>query len=180
MANQNVLEARGLVPRGRVPSWLGLVGWILSAAAAAAVGALASRNADTFYAALSKPTWAPPGSVFAPVWSTLYVLMGVAAWLVWRARPATAEARTIQRRGLMLFVAQLALNALWTWLFFAWRQGAMAFGEIVFLWFAVLATMWHFNRVRPLAAWLLAPYLGWITFATALTWAVWQRNPGQL
>ena len=114
------------------------------------------------------------------MWSTLYLLMGIAAWLVWRARPATTEEDVSRRHGLALFVAQLALNALWTWLFFAWRQGGMAFGEIVLLWLAVLATIWYFGRVRPLAAWLLVPYLGWVSFATALTWAVWQRNPGQL
>ena len=72
------------------------------------------------------------------------------------------------------------MNALWTWLFFTWRQGAAALGEIVMLWLAVAVTIWHFGRVRPLAAWWLVPYLGWVTFATALTWAVWQRNPGQL
>jgi len=77
-------------------------------------------------------------------------------------------------------VGQLVLNALWTWLFFAWRQGAMAFGEIVLLWLAVAITAWYFSRVRPLAAYLLVPYLGWVSYATALTWAVWQRNPGQL
>jgi tryptophan-rich sensory protein len=118
--------------------------------------------------------------VFAPVWSALYVLMGVAAWLVWRAQPATPAARASRRRGLALFVGQLGLNALWTWLFFAWRQGALAFGEIALLWLAVAITTWQFGRVRPLAAWCLVPYLGWVSFATALTWAVWQRNPGQL
>jgi tryptophan-rich sensory protein len=129
---------------------------------------------------LVKPAWAPPAWLFGPAWSTLYVLMGIAAFLVWRAQPATPANRAVRQRGLALFVAQLALNALWTWLFFAWRQGALAFGEIVILWLAVLATLWHFARVRPLAAWCLAPYLGWITFAAALTWAVWQRNPDLL
>jgi tryptophan-rich sensory protein len=161
-------------------SWLALLGWVALAATAGAIGAVASRNAGDFYRVLAKPTWAPPGWLFGPVWSTLYLLMGIAAWLVWRARPATTEEDVSRRHGLALFVAQLALNALWTWLFFAWRQGGMAFGEIVLLWLAVLATIWYFGRVRPLAAWLLVPYLGWVSFATALTWAVWQRNPGQL
>ena len=178
MADRAALESA--VARRGLPSWLALVGWILLAAAAGAVGGIASRNADTFYGALAKPAWAPPGWLFGPVWSTLYVLMGVAAWLVWRAQPSTQADRDVRRRGLALFVGQLALNALWTWLFFAWRQGAMAFGEIVLLWLAVLATAWHFGRVRPLAAWCLVPYLGWVTFATALTWAVWQGNPGRL
>ena len=141
---------------------------------------MASRDAGDFYGALVRPAWAPPGWLFGPVWTTLYVLMGVAAWLVWRARPATAEERDVRRRGQALFVGQLALNALWTWLFFAWREGALAFGEIVLLWIAIAITAWHFGRVRPLAAWLLVPYLAWVSFATALTWAVWQGNPGRL
>ena len=166
-------------PRGR-RSWLALLGWVALAAVAGAVGAIASRDAGDFYGALVKPTWAPPGWLFGPVWSALYVLMGVAAWLVWRARPVAPADRATRRRGLALFVGQLALNALWTWLFFAWRQGAFAFGEIALLWLAVAITTWHFGRVRPLAAWCLVPYLGWVSFAMALTWAVWQRNPSQL
>lgn len=162
------------------PSWLALLGWVALAAAAGAVGGIASRDAGVFYAALAKPTWAPPGWLFAPVWSALYVLMGVAAWLVWRARPATPAGRASRRIGLTLFVGQLVLNALWTWLFFAWRQGALSLGEIALLWLAVIVTTWHFARVRPLAAWCLMPYLGWVSYAAALTWALWQRNPGQL
>ena len=162
------------------PSWLALLGWVALAATAAAVGGIASRDAGAFYGTLAKPTWAPPGWVFGPVWSALYLLMGIAAWLVWRAQPATPADRAARRRGLALFVGQLGLNALWTWLFFAWRQGAVAFGEIGLLWIAVALTTWHFGRVRPLAAYALVPYLAWVSFAMALTWAVWQRNPGQL
>ena len=161
-------------------SWLALAGWVALSATAGAVGGFASRNAGAFYGALAKPEWAPPGWLFAPVWSALYVLMGIAAWLVWRARPATSAERISRQRGLALFVGQLVLNAMWTWLFFAWRQGAMAFAEIVLLWIAVVITMWYFGRVRRPAAWCLVPYVGWVGFATALTWAVWQLNPGQL
>ena len=171
MADDGAVGARG---------WLALLGWVALAATAGAVGGIASLDARVFYGALAKPTWAPPGWLFGPGWSALYVLMGVAAWLVWRARPATPEDRASRRRGLALFVGQLGLNALWTWLFFAWRQGAVAFGEIALLWLAVVVTTWLFGRVRPLAAYLLVPYLGWVSFAAALTWAVWQRNPGQL
>ena len=180
MANRSAVEIRRPGARHGTRSWLGLPGWILVSAAAGAVGAVASRNAESFYSTLVKPDWAPPGRVFGPVWSTLYVLMGIAAWLVWRTEPSTAAGRALRQRGLTLFVAQLALNALWSWLFFAWRQGALAFAEVVLLWIAVLLTAWYFGKVRPLAAWCLAPYLGWITFAAALTWAVWQGNPGKL
>ena len=171
---QDTADRRG--PR----SWLAMLGWIVLVAIAAALGGFASRDAGTFYGALAKPSWAPPSGLFGPVWTLLYLLMGVAAWLVWRTSPATSDVRTLRRRGLALFVGQLVLNALWTWLFFAWRRGAMAFGEIVLLLVAIVLTTWHFGRVRPLAAWLLVPYLAWVSFATALTWAVWQRNPGVL
>lgn len=166
--------------RGEGPRWLGLAGWLALVTVAAALGGLASRDAGSFYGALERPAWAPPAWLFGPVWTTLYLLMGVAAWLVWRVRPGNAEASAIRRRGLALFVGQLVLNALWTWLFFAWRQGALAFGEVVLLCLAVVATIWYFSRVRPLAAWCLVPYLAWASFAMALTWAVWRRNPGQL
>jgi tryptophan-rich sensory protein len=106
--------------------------------------------------------------------------MGIAAWLVWEARPATPELAAVRRRGLALFAAQLILNALWTWLFFAWRQGAAALGEILLLWMVIVIMIREFRRVRPLAGWLLAPYLAWVSFAAALTWAIWQRNPEQL
>ncbi len=180
MTHLGAADADRTTTRRGPPDWLALVGWLALSAAAGAVGAVASRDASDFYGALTKPSWAPPGWLFGPVWTTLYVLMGVAAWLVWRARPATPSDRASRRRGLALFVGQLALNALWTWLFFAWRRGALAFGEIVLLLLAILVTAWYFARVRPLAAYLLVPYLGWVSFATALTWAVWQRNPGQL
>lgn len=180
MAHDGVVETRSTAARQGPQSWLALLGWVALAATAGVVGGIASRDAAVFYGALVKPSWAPPGWLFGPVWSALYLLMGVAAWLVWRARPATPADRATRRRGLALFVGQIALNALWTFLFFAWRQGALAFAEIVLLWLAVAITTWHFGRVRPLAAWLLVPYLGWVSFATALTWAVWQGNPGQL
>ena len=170
-------------PAARPPalrSGLALLGWLALAAAAGALGGLASRDAGAFYAALAKPAWAPPPWLFAPVWSALYLLMGLAAWLVWRERPPSAAAEQARRRGLALFVGQLALNALWTWLFFAWRQGAAAFGEILLLWGAIALTVWQFWGVRRLAATCLVPYLAWVSFAAVLTWAVWQRNPGQL
>jgi len=101
--------------------------------------------------------------------------MAVAAWLVWRARGWGGA-----RVALSLFITQLACNALWTWLFFAWRDGALALAEIVLLDVFIVATMVAFHRVRPVAAALMVPYLAWVSFATALTAAVWQRNPALL
>jgi benzodiazapine receptor len=154
---------------------LGLAGWLLVTFAAAALGGFASREAAAFYATLARPGWAPPGWLFAPVWSALYLLMAIAAWLVWKARGFRGA-----RAALSLFLVQLAGNALWTWLFFAWRLGAAAFAEIVVLWLLIVATIVTFWRVRPVAGLLLVPYLLWVSFATALCWTVWKLNPGTL
>lgn len=154
---------------------LGLAGWLGVAFLAGAIGAIASIDAKSFYAELVRPPWAPPGSVFGPVWTVLYALMGVAAWLVWR-RGANAAVRG----ALSTFLVQLAANALWSWLFFAWHLGGWAFGEVLLLWALIAATAVSFWRVDRLAAALLLPYLAWVTFAAALTLAVWRLNPGLL
>lgn len=151
---------------------LGLLAWLAVSFAAAAIGGVASANAGDFYRELIRPEWAPPGWVFAPVWSALYVLMGTAAWLVWRERGFRGAGT-----ALALFLIQLAANALWTWLFFAWHRGALAFGEILVLWVLILGTVVAFWRVRPIAGALLLPYLAWVTLASALSYATWQRNP---
>lgn len=156
-------------------AWRSLIGWILLSLAAGAVGALATSQAREFYAGLVKPAWAPPGWLFGPVWTALYLLMGVAAWLVWRRGGWAAAAG-----ALSLFLVQLACNALWSWLFFAWRSGALAFGGIVVLLALIVATLVAFARVHRLAAGLLLPYLAWVAFATALTHAVWRANLDQL
>lgn len=154
---------------------LGLLGWLAAVFVAGGIGAVASVRAASFYAFLSRPDWAPPAWLFGPVWTVLYVLMGVAAWLVWRDRGFRGAST-----ALSLFIVQLAANALWTWLFFAWHLGALALVEIVVLWLLVAATIvafWHWHR---LAALLLVPYLAWVGFATALTWSLWRMNPGTL
>jgi len=155
-----------------VNPWVALAGWIALCAFAGAIGAIASVDAKEFYATLTHPAWAPPSGVFGPVWTLLYIAMACSAWLVWRER-GFARARG----ALGLFVAQLALNALWSWLFFAWHRGALAFVDIVALLALIVATIVSFARIRRLAAWLLAPYLAWVSFATLLSYSVWQRNP---
>ena len=153
----------------------GLIVWLAASLATGAIGALATRNAREFYAGLVKPEWAPPGWLFGPVWTVLYLLMGVAAWLVWR-RAGWAGAGV----ALSLFLAQLICNALWSWVFFAWRRGAWALADIVLLVVLIVATLVAFARVDRLAALLLVPYLAWVLFATALTDAIWRANPDQL
>ena len=151
---------------------LGLAGWLLLSFAAAGAGGIASANAGTFYTQLDRPGWAPPPWLFAPVWSVLYLMMGLAAWLVWKERGFDGA-----RTALALFIAQLVANAVWTWLFFAWQEAGLAFAEIVILWLMIIATTVAFWKVRPLAGALLAPYLLWVTFASVLTYSLWQRNP---
>jgi len=154
---------------------IGLVGWLAITFAAAASGAMASIAAGDFYVQLTRPDWAPPVSVFGPVWTTLYALMAIAAWLVWR-RGGFREHGV----ALSLFLAQLVANALWTWLFFAWRRGGIAFADIILLWLLLFATLLMFWRVRWIAGALLVPYLAWVSFAAALNYTVWQLNPAVL
>jgi translocator protein len=148
---------------------------VLATASAALIGGVASVGAAEFYRQLSKPEWAPPAGVFGPVWSVLYLLMAIAAWLVVRARGWLDAGPAIS-----LYLIQLAFNALWTWLFFRWRLGGIALLEILVLWNLVLLTTRAFWRTRRVAGLLLLPYLAWVSFAAALTYAVWRRNPGQL
>jgi len=143
--------------------------------AAAVLGALASLDANTFYAALDRPAWAPPGWLFGPVWSVLYTAMAVSAWLVWRRHGREGAGGAIT-----LFVVQLGVNAAWSWFFFAWRLGFWAFFVVIALWLLIGATVAAFWPRHRLAAVMLLPYWAWVSFATALTWSVWQRNPALL
>lgn len=152
-----------------------LLGWLLLSFAASAVGAVATVQAAHFYQTLIQPGWAPPSWLFGPVWIVLYALMGIAAWLTWR-QGGFRHARV----ALGLFVLQLAVNALWSWLFFAWHLGFAALVDILVLWVLIVATLVAFWRHRPLAAILLLPYLCWVSFAAMLNWAVWQLNPAVL
>lgn len=154
---------------------VGLAGWLALCFAAAAVGASGSIRARGFYESLTQPSWAPPGWVFGPVWTALYAMMAIAAWLVWRERGWRAA-----QTPLALFLFQLAANALWSWLFFAWRQGAWASAEILLLWALIFVTLVSFWRVRRTAGVLLIPYLGWVSFAAGLCITIWRLNPDSL
>ncbi len=151
---------------------VGLVGWLAMSYATAAIGAVASINAVSFYRQLSQPVWAPPAWLFGPVWTLLYGLMGISAWLVWKSGSWRDHSGK-----LAVFVVQLFVNGLWSWLFFAWHHGALAFVDIVVLWVLIAATLHAFWRVRPLAGVLLIPYLCWVSFAMALSFSVWHLNP---
>jgi translocator protein len=150
-------------------SALGLGAWLIACYGAAALGAQFAPGA--WYAELAKPAWTPPAIVFGPVWTVLYAMMAVAAWLVWKAHGFGGA-----RLALGLFGVQLILNAAWSWLFFGRQQPGLAFIDIVLLWVMIVATIIAFRRLRPGAAALLVPYLLWVSFAAALNFAIWRMN----
>lgn len=147
---------------------LGLAGWIAASLAAGALGSLVTDPDSAWFRALDKPSWNPPDAVFAPVWTALYVLMGVAAWRVWRSRRAPG--------AVGLFAGHLALNAAWSLVFFAARDIALALATIVVLWAVIVLLVARFWRVDRLAGVLLLPYLAWVTFAAALNADLLRRN----
>jgi benzodiazapine receptor len=151
---------------------VGLLVSIVVCFAAAGLGSFATVDAiPTWYAALHKPSWNPPNQVFGPVWTLLYLMMALAAWLVWRAAGWPAV-----RPALGMFAVQLALNVGWSVVFFGLHRPGWAFVEIVVLWAAILATLLLFRPISPRAALLLAPYLLWVSFASVLNLAVWRLN----
>lgn len=150
-------------------SAIALVGWLVLCFAAAAIGSLFMPG--DWYAQLKKPSWNPPAWVFGPVWTTLYTLMAIGAWLVW-LRGGFAG----QRGALVVFLVQLAFNAIWSPLFFGLRSPGLAFVDILFLWVALLLTIRLFWKTRPVAGALLLPYAAWVAFAAVLNYTIWQLN----
>ena len=151
---------------------IGLLAFIAICFAAAGLGAIAtSSSVDHWYRTLAKPDWTPPAWLFGPVWSTLYLMMAIAAWMVWRRRRDGSSPA-----ALIWFGMQLALNSLWSILFFGLQQPGWALVEITILWLAIMATTLAFHRISPAAAWLLVPYLAWSSFAACLNFAIWRLN----
>lgn len=152
-------------------------GWalVISVATCLAAGALGSiataSSVQTWYPGIAKPSWNPPSAVFGPVWTTLFVLMGIAVWLVWRTPDGIDR-----RRGLQLFAVQLVLNTTWSFVFFGLRTPGLAAVEIVVLWIAIVATIVVFARVHRGAAALLLPYILWVSFAAVLNFTIWRLN----
>jgi translocator protein len=156
---------------GTARGTLGLVGWLVLSFAAGWIGSRYMPGA--WYASLAKPAWNPPAAVFAPVWSLLYVLMGVAAWLIWRRAGFSGAGP-----ALVLFIVQLGLNALWSYLFFGLHRPDLAFLDIVALWAVILNVAVLFWREDWRAGALMVPYLAWVGFASCLNFVLWRLNPG--
>ena len=158
--------------RSRITDAAGLIVLLLICYGVAAAGSLSTfRSLVDWYPTLQKPSFNPPNSVFGPVWSVLYTMMAVSAWLVWRSGPLQST-----RLPLGLFAVQLVLNLGWSLIFFGQRNPGLAFAEIVALWLSILATIVAFWRVKPTAGAILIPYLCWVSFASALNFAIWRLN----
>ena len=151
-----------------------LIGSIVLCQAAGIIGGIfTAQSVRTWYAELAKPVFSPPNWVFGPVWITLYLMMGVALYLVWQ--------RTGSIKGAPLpfsvFFLQLLLNALWSFVFFGLRSPFWGFIEITVLWASIVTTIWLFRKASVPAALLLVPYLLWVSFAAVLNFSIWRLNP---
>ncbi len=180
--SQGALAASGKMQSEKRPAQqaVALAAALAAPAAAAAIGAIATQQSvDGWYDKLNKPSWGPPKWLFAPVWTLLYGLMGVASWLVWRKgqeKRLFGSNKPAMQQALGLYGLQLGLNSLWSILFFGKRRPDLAFFELLALWGVIAATIRAFGRLRPAAALLMAPYLLWTTFAGLLNGAIWLLN----
>jgi tryptophan-rich sensory protein len=153
-------------------SAIGLLVFVAICLFTAQLGSMLTRpSIGTWYAALAKPAWTPPNWLFAPVWTTLYIMMAVAAWLIWKTHGLQAASVAMR-----LFAVQLALNVGWSALFFWLHRPGMAFAEIVLLWVFILLTILAFWKLSVTAGWLMIPYLAWVGFAALLNFAIWRMN----
>lgn len=159
-------------PKPRLLSGVTLLVWILAICAAGAAASLLFPPGD-WYETLAKPTWHPPSWLFGPVWTTLYVLLGISAWLVWREPGVPAAAR---RTAWTAFAVHAALNLAWTPLFFGIQQPGLAFLDIIALWLAVIWMALCFGRISTMAGYLMAPLLLWESFALVLNGTIWLMN----
>jgi len=137
-----------------------------------ASGFFTITGVDSWYQTINKPSWNPPNWVFGPVWTTLYIMMGIALFLVWKED--TSE--ELKKIAIALFSVQLILNFFWSFIFFNQQQPGWALVEIIAMWFFILLTIFAFAQVNKTAAWLLVPYISWVSFATILNYTIWQLN----
>jgi tryptophan-rich sensory protein len=154
-------------------NWVKLVVSLTLPQIAGIAGALFTETGESsWYQTLQKPEWNPPGWVFGPVWTTLYVLMGIAFYIVWKADVPSSQ----KRPALSFWIAQLVFNFFWTIIFFNLQEPGWAFAEICCLWLLILITIFSFARISKIAAWLMVPYISWVSFAGLLNYTIWQMN----
>lgn len=149
---------------------------IISLAIPLAIGGISGfftvSGVEGWYQTINKPSWNPPNSIFGPVWTTLYILMGIALFLVWKADTSIE----LKKIAVALFAVQLVLNFFWSFIFFQLHQPGWALVEIIAMWVFILLTIFAFAQVNKTAAWLLVPYISWVSFATILNYTIWKLN----
>ena len=149
---------------------------IISIAIPLAVGGIAgiftSSSVNGWFTTITKPSFNPPNWLFAPVWTALYIMMGIAFFLIWKSDAATK----IKNAAMGLFFLQLAFNFLWSFIFFYAHQPGWALVDILLMWLAILCTIIYFTKISAIATWLMVPYICWVSFATVLNYAIWKLN----
>jgi tryptophan-rich sensory protein len=135
-------------------------------------GYFTSSGVNGWYAFAHKPWFNPPNWIFAPVWTALYILMGIALYLVWKSEPASS----VKNTAIGLFAFQLLLNFCWSFIFFKLQQPGWAFAEIILMWVMILLTILWFGKISATAAWLMVPYICWVSFASVLNYSIWRLN----
>jgi translocator protein len=133
-------------------------------------GYATSQNIPTWYVTLNKPFFTPPNYLFGPIWTSLFIMMGIACYLIWKSQHENKS------KALTIYVIQLTLNFSWSFVFFQFHQLALAFAVIICMWLSILTTILFFRKINKVAAWLLIPYILWVSYASALNFAVWQMN----
>jgi translocator protein len=152
--------------------WKFIIAVFICEAVGIVSGLLTQNEMTTWFSSLNKPSWNPPAYLFSPVWTTLYFLMGVSLWLVWKSNAPETQ----KLRAELTFALQLFLNFMWSILFFKCHSPALAFVDIILMIVTILMTIGRFARMSKLAAWLLVPYLMWVCFATVLNYRIWAMN----
>lgn len=161
-----------LISKNISPAWKLLISVMVCESVGFISGFLTMTDMNIWFDTLNKPSWNPPSDLFGPVWTALYLLMGVSLWLVWKS-PVPYEAK---KKPELIFIIQLLLNFCWSFLFFKCHSPSLAFADIILMLIAILLTIISFSKVSRLAAVLLIPYIGWVSFAAILNYTIWIMN----
>ncbi|MEO6902511.1 MAG: TspO/MBR family protein [Bacteroidia bacterium] len=152
--------------------WKLIISIIICEATGIVSSLLASAANNAWFDSLAKPEWNPPAYLFAPVWTTLYLLMGISLWIIWKGNAP----ETRKQKAYYLFAIQLFLNFWWSIIFFKFHHPLISLVEIILMLIMIVFTIIHFSKFSKLAAWLLVPYISWVSFATLLNYSIWYLN----
>ncbi len=135
-------------------------------------GSFTSASINTWYVTLNKPWFNPPNWIFGPVWTLLYLMMGIAFYMIWKSEAVNA----VKQTAVILFAAQLLVNFLWSLIFFYLKQPGWAMIDIILMWILIVATIFSYGKISSTAAWLMLPYICWVSFAMILNFYLWKLN----